>query len=274
MPAAPPVVLTIAGFDPSSGAGITADLKTFAAHQCYGLACITAVTVQSTRGVRRVQPLPAKLVTEMLTELAGDFEIAAVKIGMLATANVARAVLRFLEKRRAAHVVLDPVLRSSSGTALLQPDGIPVLGKMLALAEVITPNVREAGILAGMRISTMENVRRAAERLHELGAQNVVITGGDFEQVAGKAIDVFSIGDGRIEEFGAPRLASRNTHGTGCAFASAIAANLAQGMALRDSVAAAKGYVAEAIRTSAPLSIGRRGARLGHGRGPLNHFLK
>lgn len=266
MAAAPPVVLTIAGFDPSSGAGISADLKTFAAHQCYGLACITAITVQSTRGVRRFQPLPAKLLTETLNELAADFEIAAVKIGMLGTANLARAALRFLQKQQPPHVVLDPVLRSSSGAALLEPAGIPVLRKMLALAEIITPNVREAAILAGMRVSTMEQVRIAAKRLHKIGAQSLVITGGDVEFIAAKAIDVLSIGgSAQVEEFSAPKLSSRNTHGTGCAFASAIAANLAHGMDLRDSVSAAKDYVTEAIRTSAPL---------GHGRGPLNHFLK
>src|SRR5439155_25365563 len=136
MPDAPVVLLTIAGFDPSSGAGITADIKTFSAHHCYGVACITGLTVQSTRGVRRVQPLSPTVVRESLQELADDFPIAAVKIGMLGSAAVARAVLRFLESWRPEHLVLDPVLRSSSGAALLDAAGVSVLRNMLGFAEV------------------------------------------------------------------------------------------------------------------------------------------
>lgn len=258
-----PVVLTIAGFDPSSGAGITADLKTFAAHRCYGLACITSLTVQSTRGVKRVEPLPAKLVSETLDELRRDFEIAAVKIGMLGSVAVARAVLRFLDKKRTEHVVLDPVIRASSGKPLIDNAGVAVLRKMLGLAEVITPNVAEAAALARIRIRNFDDVRKAARRLHESGSRNVVVTGGDFDGVSVEAVDVFLSEDGDYEELRAARIASRNTHGTGCAFASAIAANLASGKALRESVAAAKKYVVEAIRTA---------PGLGNGKGPLNHF--
>jgi hydroxymethylpyrimidine kinase/phosphomethylpyrimidine kinase len=259
----PPVVLTIAGFDPSSGAGITADLKTFAAHGCYGLACITVLTVQSTRGVKCVEPLPGKLVSETLAELKHDFEIHAVKIGMLGSAAVARAVLRFLQKNRLDHVVLDPVMRSSSGAALLDKQGINVLRKMLPLAEVITPNTAEAAALVSTRIREFEDLKSAARRLQQLGARSVVITGGDFDAAPGEAVDVFSSVSGEYWEFRAPKIASRNTHGTGCAFSSAIAANLAAGKSLRESVATAKGYVAEAIRTA---------PELGKGKGPLNHF--
>jgi hydroxymethylpyrimidine/phosphomethylpyrimidine kinase len=257
----PPVVLTIAGFDPSSGAGVTADVKTFAAHGCYGLACITAVTVQSTRGVKRVEPLSPRLVTETLAELQGDFEISAVKIGMLGAAANARAVLRFLQKHRPEHVVLDPVLRSSRGARLLESAGLEVVRKMLRLVEVTTPNAAEAAALSGMRIRTMEQLRRAAMRLHEYGAKNVVITGGDFEPIPGKAIDVFSTAHGEFVEFCGRKICSTSTHGTGCAFSSALAANLARGYKLADAISLAKQFVASAIESAAPL---------GHGRGPLN----
>src|SRR5205085_2384541 len=156
----------------SSGAGITADIKTFSAHDCYGVACITGLTVQSTRGVRRVQPLSPTVVRETLQELADDFPIAAVKIGMLGSAAVARAVLRFLESRRPDHVVLDPVLRSSSGAALLDPAGISVLCNMLGFAEVITPNASEAAVLTKTRVRTPADISRASMRLHALGARN------------------------------------------------------------------------------------------------------
>ena len=258
-----PVVLTIAGFDPSSGAGVTADLKTFAAHDCYGLACITSLTVQSTRGVKRVEPLPAKLVSETLDELRRDFEIAAVRIGMLGSGAVAKVVLRFLQKKRMEHVVLDPVIRASSGKPLIDGAGVAVLRKMLGLAEVTTPNVAEAAALARVRIRNFEDVRNAARRLHELGSPNVVITGGDFDWVSEEAVDVFFSEDGDYEELRGARIASRNTHGTGCAFASAIAASLALGKPLHESVATAKKYVVEAICTA---------PGLGSGKGPLNHF--
>jgi len=259
-----PVVLTIAGFDPSSGAGVTADLKTFAAHDCYGLACMTSLTVQSTRGVKRVEPLPAILVSETLDELQRDFEIAAVKIGMLGSVAVAKVVLRFLQKKRMEHVVLDPVIRASSGKPLIDRAGVAVLRKMLGLAEVTTPNVAEAAALARIRIRNFEDARDAARRLRESGSRNVVITGGDFDTVSEEAaVDVFLSEDGAYEELRGARIASRNTHGTGCAFASAIAANLALGKPLHESVATAKTYVVEAICTA---------PGLGSGKGPLNHF--
>ena len=259
-----PVVLTIAGFDPSSGAGITADIKALAAHGCYGIACITAVTVQSTRGVLRVEPLPATLVSRTLKELVSDFEIAAVKIGMLGSGPVARAVLRFVGQHRIAHSVLDPIMRSSSGAALIDAAGLKVLPKLMTAMEVITPNVQEASALSGVKIRSMEGVRQAAAALHQRGARNVVITGGEFEPLPGKIIDVLSTASGeQMEEFAAYKLASRNTHGTGCAFSTALVANLALGHSLPEAVSRAKQYVREAIRTAEPL---------GSGTGPLNHF--
>ena len=152
MASLPPVVLTIAGFDPSSGAGITADIKTIAAHSCYGVACISALTVQSTSGVRRMEPVAAALVVETLDELAADMEIGVVKIGMLGTAKIVKAVVDFLERQRVPHVVLDPVLKSSSGTELLDAAGEKLMReRLLALATVTTPNLDEAARLVGGR---------------------------------------------------------------------------------------------------------------------------
>jgi len=257
----PPVLLTVAGFDPTSGAGITADLKVFAAHGCYGIACITALTVQSTAGVRRIQPLDVALVRSTLQELAEDFSIAAVKIGMLGSGSVAEAVREFLEGLQPQHCVLDPVLRSSSGAELVDEAGKAALPRLFPLASVITPNWAEAAELTGVAVRDSESARRAAAELHRMGARAVVITGGDAP--AAEAADLLSINEGgKIEtrEFTAPKVESRSTHGTGCAFSSAIAAHQALGAGLPEAVARAKRYVRDAI-LNAP--------QLGRGRGPL-----
>jgi hydroxymethylpyrimidine/phosphomethylpyrimidine kinase len=266
MAQAPPVVLTIAGFDPSSGAGVTADIKTMAAHGCYGVACITAMTVQSTQGVTRVEPLPAALITSTLQELNRDLEISAVKIGMLGSAGVAAAVCEFLEAVKPPNVVLDPILRSSSGARLLDPKGEKLmLERLLPLAAVITPNLDEAAALSGLPVTNLEEMKVAAERLHQLGAANVVITGGHLD----KAIDLLSFThpNGGIENqtFKAERQRSRSTHGTGCAFASALACHLAHGRQLPEAVLLAKAYVAAAITHAQPL---------GRGTGPLDHLYR
>ena len=266
MPPTPPVVLTIAGFDPSSGAGVTADIKTIAAQGCYGVACITALTVQSTRGVRRTEAVSAGLVRETLEELAEDVAIAAVHIGMLGNRVVAEAVAGFLEKSRLGNVVLDPVLRSSSGTVLLEGQGSAVLvERLLPLATVVTPNIDEAADLTGLAVSNPEEMRVAAERLHAMGAANVVVTGGHLE----KAIDVLGFttpaGAFEFEVFQSPRLATTSTHGTGCAFATALACHLAQGRSLPESVLLTKAYVAAAIASAHPL---------GTGHGPVHHLYR
>src|SRR5271170_1137072 len=163
----PPVVLTIAGFDPGSGAGITADIKTIAAHGCYGVACITALTVQSTGGVRRVETVDAGLVSETLAELASDVEIAAVHVGMLGSGAVVRAVADFLVARRLPNVVLDPILKSTSGIELLDAAGARLLaGKLLPIATVVTPNIHEAAVLTGMAVSDPQQMMAAARKLH------------------------------------------------------------------------------------------------------------
>lgn len=261
----PPVVLSIAGFDPSSGAGVTADLKTMAAHGCYGVACITALTVQSTQGVRRVDLVSAELIRETLDELARDVEIAAVRIGMLGSGKIAREVADFLGHAGLPNVVLDPILQSSSGTALLDESGRKALAeKLLPLASVVTPNVDEAAALTGLQVSSPVQMRAAAVRLHEMGAVAVVVTGGHLE----KAIDLLSFTSRRgIEQeiFKSQRQHSNFTHGTGCAFATAMACHLALGRGLPEAVLLAKVYVSGAIAHGHPL---------GRGVAPVHHLYR
>jgi hydroxymethylpyrimidine/phosphomethylpyrimidine kinase len=265
----PPVVLTIAGFDPSSGAGVTADIKTIAAHGCYGVACITALTVQSTSGVRRVEPVDPDLVAETLKELSADVEIAAIHIGMLGSGKVAEAVVEFLAGRgkqgRATNIVLDPVLRSSSGAELLDASGVKFLvEKLIPLADVVTPNVDEAAAITGLAVTGLEEMKLAAAKLHEMGAQAVVITGGHLD----KAIDLLSFTSKRgvqQEVFKAERQRSNSTHGTGCAFATAMACHLALDRGLAEATLLAKTYVTAAISY---------GQDLGRGTGPLHHLYR
>ncbi len=264
--ASPPVVLTIAGFDPSSGAGVTADIKTIAAQGCYGVACITALTVQSTSGVRRTEAVAAGLVRETLEELARDISIAAVHIGMLADGKVAAVVADFLEQELPPNVVLDPVLRSSSGAVLLEPQGAAILlNRLLPLATVVTPNIDEAADLTGLSVTNPAEMREAAERLHGLGVPNIVVTGGHLE----RAIDVLGFttpsGMFEFEVFQSPRLETTSTHGTGCAFATALACHLAQGRSLPEAVLLTKAYVAAAIANAHPL---------GKGHGPVHHLYR
>ena len=270
----PPVVLTIAGFDPSSGAGVTADIKTIAAHACYGVACITAMTVQSTSGVKRVEAADPALVSETLEELAADVEIAAVHIGMLGSGKVAKAVADFLSGSRTAgsaakarfpNIVLDPVLKSSSGAELLDAPGTKTLiERLIPLVDVVTPNVDEATVLTGIKIKDVEEMKAASARLHELGASAVVITGGHLE----KAIDFLSFTTKRgIEQeiFKAERQRSNSTHGTGCAFATAMACHLALDRGLAEATLLSKTYVSAAISN---------GQALGRGTGPVHHLYR
>jgi hydroxymethylpyrimidine/phosphomethylpyrimidine kinase len=267
----PPVVLTIAGFDPSSGAGVTADIKTIAAHGCYGVSCITAMTVQSTSGVRRVEAVDPALVTDTLQELVADLEIAAVHIGMLGTGKVARAVADFLkpigsDKSRLPNIVLDPILKSSSGANLLDAAGIRILiERLVPLADVATPNVDEAAMITGMkRVEELDEMKAAAAKLHEMGASAVVVTGGHLE----KATDLLSFSTKRgIEQevFKAERQRSKSTHGTGCAFATAMACHLALDRGLAEATLLAKTYVTAAISNGQPL---------GKGIGPVHHLYR
>jgi len=268
MSVTPPVVLTIAGFDPSSGAGITADIKTIAAHECYGVSCITAMTVQSTQGVRRVEGVDPEIVAETLRELAADVAVDAVHIGMLGNGQVVDVVADFLIQTQLPHVVLDPILKSSSGADLLDATGLRLLlERLLPLAELVTPNLNEAGVLTGMAVTNLDQMHESAARLHSLGAANVVVTGGDLDK-GEKAIDLLSFTTGRgIEEevFKANRQSSGSTHGTGCAFSTALACHLALGRGLPEAVLLSKVYVSAAIAKAHPL---------GHGVGPLHHLFR
>jgi len=261
----PPVVLTIAGFDPSSGAGVTADIKTIAAHDCYGVCCVTALTVQSTQGVRRVEGVDPKIIRETLQELVSDLEIEAVHLGMLGNEGVVEAVADFLADSRLTHVVLDPILKSSSGADLLDAAGTRLMiQKLLPLAEVVTPNLDEASVLTGLAVANLDEMREAAARLHSLGAANVVVTGGHLD----KAIDLLSFSANRGTEqevFKAERQRSNSTHGTGCAFATALACHLAHGRGLPEAVLLSKAYVSAAITNAHPM---------GHGIGPLHHLYR
>ncbi len=265
MPQTPPVVLTIAGFDPSSGAGVTADIKTIAAHACYGVACITALTVQSTARVRRVEPVESDLILETLNELASDIEISAVHLGMLGSGKVVKVVADFLQREKFKNVVLDPILTSSSGAPLLDSSGARLMiERLVPLATVVTPNVDEASALTGVAVSNPEQMKSAALKLHSLGAAAVVVTGGHLE----KAIDLLSFTSKRgvqQEIFKSDRLRSTSTHGTGCAFATAIACHLALDRGLPEAVLLAKAYITAAISNAYPL---------GRGTGPLHHLYR
>lgn len=269
----PPIILTIAGFDPSSGAGVTADIKTIAAHGCYGVACVTAMTVQSTRGVKRVEAIDSTVLSESLEELAADLDIAAVHIGMLGTGKVAKVVADFLAgqpagragKGRLSNIVLDPILKSSSGADLLDAAGSRlVMDRLIPLADVLTPNVDEAAALTGIQVKDLEGMKAAAAKLHEMGSAAVVITGGHLE----KAIDLLSFKTKRgIEQeiFRAERQRSNSTHGTGCAFSTAMACHLAMDRGLAEAALLAKTYVTAAISYGHPL---------GRGTGPVHHLYR
>jgi len=269
MPGKPPVILTIAGFDPSCGAGVTADVKTIAAHSCYCVACVTAMTVQSTAGVRRVEAVDPVLLTDTLEELAADIPIAAVHIGMLGSGKIVKAVAEFLNRRsgkaKLPNVVLDPIVKSSSGADLLDTPGIKLLiEKLIPLADAITPNVDEAAVLTGLRVTDLDEMRTAAAKLHEMGSVAMVITGGHLE----KATDLLSFSTKRgIEQevFKAERQRSNSTHGTGCAFATAIACHLALDRGLAEATLLAKIYVMAAIAAGYPL---------GRGTAPIHHLYR
>ena len=259
--AVPPILLTIAGFDPSCGAGVAADLKTFAAHGCYGIAAITSLTVQNTQVVEAVHNTPSAELREQLEVLAKDCEIAAVKVGMLGNRANAVVVGEFLDAHTFAHVVHDPLMRSSSDSELLDAAGIKyVATELLKRSSVITPNVPEAEILTGITIKDVSDMEAAAQKLVEMGAKAVIVKGGHME----KATDVVFDGKG-IHQLGGDKVKLENTHGTGCTFASALTAQLAAGRGLVEAATLAKAYVMKAIEKAYPV---------GKGRLPLDHFYR
>lgn len=254
------VALTIAGSDPSGGAGLQADLKTFAAHGVYGVSAVTAITVQTTEGVLESVALSGDRVSAQIEALAGDFSIAAVKLGLLASDAVVEAVAAAIASLDLPHVIVDPIVVASSGQRLLDADGVLTLrNELLPHAFVVTPNVPEAELLTGMPVRTRADMARAAEALHRLGPHAVVIKGGHLPD--DDAVDVLF--DGRtIHEFPAPRIAGAAAHGTGCAFSASLAAHLALGKSLLEAVAGAKAYVAGALEHR--VTLGKGAALLDH----------
>jgi hydroxymethylpyrimidine/phosphomethylpyrimidine kinase len=256
-----PKALTIAGSDSGGGAGIQADLKTFSAFRVFGMSVITAVTAQNSLGVQGVENLPPDFVAQQLRSVLSDLGADAAKCGMLSTAAIIEAVAKGLADHPIPKLVVDPVMVAKSGDALLRPDAVQALiGRILPLALVVTPNLPEAAALAGMPVQNRADMEEAARRIHALGPRYVLVKGGHLE---GEAVDL--LWNGReLTAFSAPRIESSNTHGTGCTLSAAIAAGLSRGQALGDAIRSAKAYVTKAIR---------EGFALGGGVGQLRHFL-
>jgi hydroxymethylpyrimidine/phosphomethylpyrimidine kinase len=268
MSAGAPVALTIAGSDSGGGAGIQADLKTFAALGVYGASAITAITAQNTRSVSDVLDLPPALVAAQIDAVVSDIGADATKTGMLANAAIIEAVAAKVREHGLRQLVVDPVMVAKSGDQLLRQDAVDALRELLIpLCTVLTPNLAEAQVLLGRPIETWEHVREGARELVALGAETVVMKGGHLpSQVKqdGPATDLFFDGTD-FHEFSTGRVATSSTHGTGCTFASAIAAGLAKGESPRGAVALAKAYVTKALQSAYPV---------GHGHGPVHHFFR
>jgi hydroxymethylpyrimidine/phosphomethylpyrimidine kinase len=257
------IALTIAGSDSGGGAGIQADLKTFAAFGVYGLSAITAVTAQNTARVLDVFAVPPELVSSQIDAVASDIAIHAVKTGMLANSAIISTIAGALRRWHLPHVVVDPVMVAKSGDSLIEEDAVACLTReLLPLAEVVTPNRAEAEVLAKRSIDDLEDARMAAQKIHGLGPSAVIIKGGHFQ---GDPLTNLLFDGSRFHEFTTRRLTSRHTHGTGCTFASAIAALLARGVQLPDATQQATEYLAGAVAHGLPL---------GRGHGPLDHFWR
>ena len=259
-----PVALTIAGSDSSGGAGIQADLKTFAALGVYGASVITALTAQNTRGVSGIYAVPAPFVTAQIDAVFGDLDVKALKIGMVGEPATIEAIAAALARWRVAHVVLDPVMVASSGDRLLSADGLLGLRtQLIPRVSLITPNLPEAAALLDEGIASDEAaIVNQGKRLLAMGCQAVLIKGGHAE--GAESIDYLFSRNGMIK-LSAPRIATRNTHGTGCSLSSAIAAGLAKGEGLDTAVRNAKAWIGAAIAAADRLEVG-------HGHGPLHHF--
>lgn len=256
-------ILSIAGSDPGGGAGIQADLKTFGALGCYGMAAITALTAQNTRGVTAVHTPPPDFIAAEIDAIFDDIEVDAVKIGMLGTSAIVECVAARLDHWKARNVVLDPVLVATSGDSLGAPGVVEaMIERLLPLADVVTPNLPEAGRLAGLAApGDVAGMRKVADRILSLGARAVLMKGGHLE---GDAVDLLLTPSGE-RAYVAPRVPTRNTHGTGCTLSSAIAALLGRGFPLAEAVGIAKSYLTEALRSADRLDVGR-------GQGPVDHF--
>ena len=255
-----PVALTIAGSDSSGGAGIQSDLKTFASLGVYGVSVITAVTAQNTQKVTGIHDIPEDMVTRQIRAVTSDIQVDTIKTGMLSSSGIIKTVASELKDLQIKSLVVDPVMVAKSGDILLKEDAVESLcAKLLPLATVVTPNLPEAEVLCGIKIENSESAEEAARRIIALGAKSVVIKGG---HLPGDPVDLYYDGF-EFHRLQAQRVDTRNTHGTGCTFASAIAAGLSKGMEQLQAITAAKEYVTEAMKYAYPI---------GHGHGPLNHF--
>ena len=253
-------VLTIAGSDSCGGAGIQADIKTFCALGTYGMSVVTAVTAQNTTGVKSVREMDTDIIKEQIDCLFEDIEIHGVKIGMVSSIEIIDTISQCLKKHYAKNIILDTVMVSKSGCHLLRPEAQrELIKKLFPLALLVTPNLYEAQVITGEKIETLLEMKQAAIKIHMLGARNVVVKGG---HLTGDAIDVFYDGE-NFEYIKGKRIDTKNTHGTGCTFSSAITAYVAKGYSVLDAVKHAKEYINGAIENS---------IALGHGVGPTNHF--
>ena len=260
-------VLTIAGSDSGGGAGIQADLKTFAAIGCYGMSVITALTAQNTRGVIGIHAVPPAFVVQQIEAVFSDIGADAVKIGMLYSAALIEAVAEALKKHGAQKIVLDPVMVAQSGDKLLQDDAVDAIKiHLMPLADVVTPNMPEASVLTGQALKNWKDAQRAAEILAEHGSRSILIKGGHGAE--NKSIDhLFLVRENRFVRLEAERIETCNNHGTGCTLSSAIAAYLAKGNKIEAAVQKAKTFMNRAIAAGARYQIG-------HGHGPVHHFFK
>lgn len=253
-------LLTIAGSDSCGGAGIQADLKTFSALGTYGMSVITAVTAQNTTGVSAIHEIPAPIVRAQIDSVFDDIEINAVKIGMVASESIVQAIAAGLSKYSPAHVVLDPVMLSKSGSQLLHPQAQQALKtELLPLCTLLTPNLPEAAALSGINVTSPDDMEAAARIIHDWGVPRVLVKGGHLE---GRSLDILYDG-ARFDYFDSPRIETSNTHGTGCTFSAAIAAFLARGLDYSQAIQLAKEYIGAAIAQS--FTIGR-------GWGPVHHY--
>ena len=267
-----PIALTIAGSDSSGGAGIQADLKTFSALGAYGASVITALTAQNTQGVTHIHAVPPEFIVQQLEAVFSDLKVSSVKIGMLATPEVIDAVAGFLQAQRLINpnlpIVLDPVMVAKGGDKLLADDAVGALAqKLIPLATVLTPNVPEAAfLLDSENAKNIEEMEAQGHSLLSMGCEHVLVKGGRLYTDSVNSADLF-INKDKITRLTSPRIATKNTHGTGCTLSAAIAANLANGEEIEEAVLNAKQYVSDAIAAANSLVIGK-------GRGPVHHFYK
>jgi hydroxymethylpyrimidine/phosphomethylpyrimidine kinase len=257
-----PKALTIAGSDSSGGAGIQADLKTFTAHKVYGMSVLTSITAQNTKKVLGIHNLSPEFIGLQLVAVATDFEVNAVKTGMLSTAPIIKSISDQIKRYKIPNLVVDPVMISKSGARLLEKEAETSLkNDIIPIAFIVTPNIPEAEVIAGMEIGTIEQMKEAAEKIIAMGPKNVLIKGGHLKDNK-DAVDIFYDGED-FYEIATKWIKTKNTHGTGCTYSAAICANLAKGLDVLEAVSKAKDYVTSAIEKS---------FNIGSGHGPLNHF--